>query len=182
MTETKAIQEEIERLLNQKLIGEDVLAKKEWKVTKERTDDYDSKINYAPLIDVGVGPFLINYLTYQEKEKLEKAFMENKGLIEKLKQQGEIFENFSYNKNPRCLIAIEVETSGSRKHLIGDITNASIFGKIGLIVPTNDKNYKAFKRIMSYLEFAQKNEKISQNIFKNIVLIKSKDLIELLKE
>ena len=91
------------------------------------------------------------------------------------------FQDFTYNKNPRCMIAIEIETSGSRKHMIGDLVNASILGKIGLIVPTNDEKYKAFVKIMKYLEFAQENDKMSNNVFKNIVLIKSDDLINLLE-
>lgn len=181
MTDTKKIQQEIETLLNQKLRGENILAKKEWKVTKEHTDGYDSKLLYAPVIDIGVGPFLVNRVSYSENEKMERAFSDNKRLIEQIKSEGETLGDFEYNQNPRCLIAIEVETSGSRKHLIGDIANASIFGKIGLIVPTNDANYKAFKKIIEFLKFAQENKKMHERVFNNIILIKSKKLIELLK-
>ena len=180
MTETKQIQGEITNLFNEKLKG-GISAKKEWRVTKERTDGYDGKLLYAPIIDIGIEPFLIHYVTPLEKSKLEKAFSENKILIEKIKRRGKIFDEFEPNMNPRCLIAIEIETSGSRKHLLGDIINASIFGKIGLIVPTNEKNFKSFERIMEYLQFAQKNKKIKNKVLNNVILIKSDELIEVLK-
>ena len=125
---------------------------------------------------------MINYATDEEKQKLTVAFNKNEILIKKIIEKGETFNNFSYNKNPRCLIAIEIETSGTRKHMIGDITNASILGKIGLIVPTTFDKYKAFNKIMKYLEFAQTNGKIKNNVFKNIILIKHEDLISLLEE
>lgn len=181
MTETKAIQQEIKDLLNSRLLGNNVVVKKEWNPAKDATDNYNRQIQYTPLVDVAVGPFMINYVTPEEKEKFEEVNEANRALLELIIREGETFDNFRFNENPRCLIAIEIETSGSKKHLVGDITNASILGKIGLIVPTNDKNYKSFKRIMEYLDFAQRNDKVSKNLFKNIVLIKSKNLIELLK-
>ena len=181
MTNTKTIQKRIMELFSQRLTRE-AEVKEEWNVAKGRTDDFDRNILYAPRVDVAVGPFMINYATYEEKRRLNTTFESNEQLINKIKERGETFENFEFNKNPRCLIAIEIETSGSKKHHIGDITNASILGKIGLIVPTSEKSYKTFKRIMAYLDFAQRNEKISNNVFKNIILIKSDDLISLLED
>ena len=181
MTNTSEIQTKIKDLLNEKLIGEEVSAEKEWDVAHNSQDDYNRQIHYAPRVDIAVRPFMINYLTNPEFARLRSAFIANKELIEKIIETGESFTNFEYNRNPRCLIAIEIETSGTRKHLIGDITNASILGRVGIIVPTNEKNYDAFKRIMNYLEFAQVNGKMSGNVFRNIVLIKADDLINLLE-
>lgn len=119
MTETKFLQEEIETLLNKKLNG--VKAKREWKVTNNRTDGYDPKLLYAPILDIGVEPFLIKRVSPEETQKLDIAFERNKLLIEKIIHEGATFEEFEYNYNPRCLIAIEIETSGSKKHLIKTI-------------------------------------------------------------
>lgn len=182
MTETKQIQKEITGLLNKKLYGNNVSAKEEWDVSKNSGDEYSSREIYAPRVDIAVSPYITGILTSEEINKLENAYIQNKNLIEEIKKKGETFSDFRYNKNPRCLITIEIETSGSRKHLLGDIANASILGKVGLIVPTNDKNYNSFRRIMNYLEFAQTKEKISENIFKNIILIRHSDLIDILKE
>lgn len=181
MTETKRIQEEIKNLLNQKLKGEGVSAEKEWSISKESSDDFDRRKDYTPIVDIAVKPFMVNYITPAEKEKIDNAFNLNQELIEKIKAGGKTFENFRYNQNPRCLIAIEIEDSGSRKHLMGDIINASILGKMGIVVPTNNKKYIAFQRIMAYLDFAQKNEKMNGNVFKNIVLIKPEEFMEILK-
>lgn len=182
MTATIEIQNKIQELFNTNLIGEESSAVKEWDVAKDSNDDYNRQMHYAPRVDVAISPFMINYVTDEEKRKLTIAFNSNHILIERIKEKGETFNNFEYNNNPRCLIAVEIETSGTRKHLVGDITNASILGTVGLIVPTNEKNYRAFKRIMNYLEFAQTNGKMSNNVFKNIILIKSEDLISLLEE
>jgi len=181
MTNTKQIQRRIVNLLSQKLRGEEIEIQEEWNVAKNRTDDFDRNSLYAPRVDIAISPFMINYITDEEKRKLDTAFESNKVLIKKIIENGEKFEQFRYNKNPRCLIAVEVETSGSKKHHVGDITNSSILGKIGLIVPTNVKSYTTFKRIMAYLDFAQRNNKINNNVFKNIILIKSEELIKLLK-
>ena len=196
MTRTKEIQREIKNLLNSKLTGENVSAIEEWNIAKNSNDDLNFKTHYSPRVDVAAGPFMINRGTPVELEKLNNAFNDNKILIEEIKSNGETFNdlnqsnnptistrsnNFSYNENPRCLIAIEIEHSGQGKHLIGDITNASILGKIGLIVPTTEAKYRSFQRIMKYLEFAQTNEKMRNNVFNNIILIKSEKLIETLE-
>lgn len=180
MTDTKTIQKEIVSLFSKRLNGVSVI--EEWNVAKNRSDDFDRTVLYAPRVDVAIGPFMINAVTKEEKERFDNASESNKQLIDELIEIGEEFKPFEYNKNPRCLIAVEIENSGSIKHHIGDITNASILGKIGLIVPTSEKSYKTFKRIMAYLEFAQKNNKINNNVFKNIVLIKSDTLINHLGE
>ena len=35
------------------------------------------------------------------------------------------------NKNPRCLLSVEVEFSGSSKLIMGDFTNAGMMGHVG---------------------------------------------------
>jgi len=180
MTNTRIIQDKIAKLFSQKLRGE-AKVEKEWNVARNRADNYNPQILYAPRLDVAISPFMINYVNDEEIRRLENAFEANKQLIEKIKEERVTFEKFEYNRNPRCLIAVEIEATGSRKHHLGDIANASILGKIGLIVPMNEKSYRIFHRIMKYLEFAQKNNKTSNNIFKNIVLITSDELVRLLE-
>jgi hypothetical protein len=181
MTQTKEIQTKIKILLNSKFRGEGVFVKEEWNVAKDSHDDLDYNVHYSPRVDIAMGPFMVNIRTDSEIIKLTRAFTKNKVLMEKIKENGKCFDNFDYGNNPRCLIAIEIESSGSTKHLIGDIINASIIGKLGLIVPTNDKNFERFDRIMKYLKFAQNVGKMNNLEFRNIVLIKSEQLISILE-
>ena len=55
---------------------------------------------------------------------------------------------------------IEIEESGSRKHCLGNLVNASALGRIGVLVARTDKVLRIFIRQRAYLQFlagVQKN-------------------------
>ena len=57
------------------------------------------------------------------------------------------------NENARCLLCIEIEESGSRKHCLGNLVNASALGRIGLLVARSSAMMGVFIRQRAYLHF-----------------------------
>lgn len=68
-------------------------------------------------------------------------------------------------------MAIEVEGSGSEKHLLGDMINVSISGRIGVVIGYNDVKFKTFLRQLDYLAYTVEANKIKFNS-KNIIVLK----------
>lgn len=93
------------------------------------------------------------------------------------------FDRFMENKNnnPRCMLAIEIEHSGSSKHMLGNIANVSILGAIGIVIPFNEKKLALCKRIKKYVTFATEVKKI-QDIFENVLIIRKEKFIGVLNE
>jgi len=54
--------------------------------------------------------------------------------------------------------------------MLGDIINASSIGKIGIIIPWDDKAFNAFERIKNYLDFIKTVKKTSYGP-KNLLMI-----------
>jgi len=117
---------------------------------------------YGPIVDVAVGPFATEqrYETrYDELLHKTRVFVER--LIEKHNQNVEAEEveqtSFdaiaSFNRNARCLLCIEVEESGTRKHCLGDLVNASALGRIGLLIARSQQVLRIFVRQRVYLRY-----------------------------
>jgi hypothetical protein len=68
-----------------------------------------------------------------------------------------------FNENARCLFCIEIEESGSRKHCLGNLVNASALGRIGILVARTDAVLRTFVRQRAYFKFLAEVEK---NTFK----------------
>lgn len=115
---------------------------------------------YNPEIDIAVGPFAIQQQyrsAYNELLDVSSNFLKYLVLShnENIESDGEkvIFENIrSFNENARCFLCIEIEDSGSRKHCLGDLINASALGRVGLLVARSDKILKIFLRQRVYLK------------------------------
>jgi hypothetical protein len=129
---------------------------------------------YAPVVDVAVGPFAIEKRYIDEYSRLldrTRAFIES--LIERHNSnlQGletptgfEAVRNF--NGNSRCLLCIEIEESGGRKHCLGNLVNASALGRIGILVSRQASVMRTFVRQRAYLHFladVQKNTFRTEN-------------------
>lgn len=158
--------------------------KKEWDVAKDSQDAFTRQL-YCPRLDIAVGPFNIDGNIYHNNEAIDRALTANQNFISRLFSLSEDREDSLHeflehkNKNPRCLLAIEIEDSGSRKHMLGDIANASIIGSIGVIVPFNSEKLSHFKRIRKYVEFATHAGKI-KTIFQNVLIISRSNFQEAL--
>ncbi len=115
---------------------------------------------YCPRVDIAVGPFATEQryeAKYAELLERTRPFVER--LIEKHNQNVEeidrtCFAEISYfNENARCLLCIEVEGSGTRKHCLGDLVNASALGRIGLLVACSSEFLQVFVRQRVYLRY-----------------------------
>lgn len=147
--------------------------KTEWSVTKNATDVFSVPV-YGPRVDVAVGPFNI-----EKGNKIDeiKTVFKNKA-PQKLKNYIES-NNLSENANPRCVLAIEVVFSGSSKHILGDITNASMMGLYGFVVASNSK-FNKLKRIFEYSKVIKQVGKAPKGLFSNVCVISEEMFLELL--
>jgi len=125
---------------------------------------------YAPRIDIAVGPFAIEQRRFEER--YSELLLDTRPFIESLierhnqnidaAEQRASFETIAFfNLNARCLLCIEIEDSGSRKHCLGNLVNASALGRIGLLVARSDEILRTFVRQRVYLRFLADVEKNS---------------------
>jgi hypothetical protein len=116
---------------------------------------------YAPVVDIAVGPFAIRG---RYGEQYTQLMNETRPFIQRLidchnenidaRQEATTFERLEwFNENARCLFCIEIEESGSRKHCLGNLVNASALGRIGLLVARTEVVKRTFVRQRSYLQF-----------------------------
>jgi len=155
--------------------------KKEWDVAKDSQDALTRKL-YCPRLDIAVGPFNTDGNVQNNIDRIKNIVTAKRDFIDNILQLSEPpltdIDSFLQlkNKNPRCFLAIEIEKSGSRKHMLGDIANVSILGSIGIVVPFNDKKLNAFKRIKKYVDFAARVGK-SSAVFRNVLIIKKEKFL-----
>ncbi len=131
--------------------------------------------SYSPVCDVAVGPFSFAAGNLRDCYNTIVNLHDIRVFTEELNRRrlttgNDI--NLNLNRNPRCLMAIEVENSTAQdvKHLLGSITNCSILAKIGIVV-VYDENLRYAERLLQYLSFAKRVEKTEENIFNNVSVV-----------
>lgn len=146
---------------------DDVLS--EWRSSGRARDwlKFDTNL-YAPRPDIGVGPF--NVYPGQNTREIEDAFEEHSDFFDSLNVEAP-----SLNGNPRCLIAIEIENSNRAKHMIGNILNASILGKVGIVTAFKEELETDATRIKRYLDGARERGKTKLSVL-NVVVMNYEEL------
>lgn len=171
----------------------EIRVRKSLKYRSER--DYRS---YSPMIDVSVGPFseergISRWSDYNQLVDFSRGLIDDT-----LAQFGSNYQNFgegffevrertlpiSYesflafdkidkdaNWNARCFMAIEVENKRNPKHLLGDMLNVSVSGRIGVVIGYNTAAYETFLRQLEYIAYTVKAKKIRFNS-KNIIVLR----------
>jgi hypothetical protein len=150
--------------------------KVEWDVARGATDPLRHGATYAPRLDIAVGPFNKGVEDAVIKQRIIRSF-ERDPVVRKIIEKN---ASIRFNDNPRCVLAIEIEFSGSSKHILGDFTNASMMGLVGLVIVPPSKFEKA-SRIYRYIEFIRVVDKAPADLFRNLVLFKTDEFLELLK-
>lgn len=151
-----------------------------WDAAKNSTDDFNREY-YVPKVDVVVGPFNTDKNIQFNNEKFDQLIIQESSFIEWLYENSHLGENKEYidyrdfltvlNINPRCFIAFEIENTGGTKHSMGDMFNASIMGKIGVVIPMSEEKYEMFVRLKKYIHFAQQVGKLEGDL-RNVLIIK----------
>lgn len=168
-----------------RIFGEDNV-KKEWDVAKDSRDHFTREL-YCPRLDCAVGPFNIDTNIDYNNIQIKNAADHYEDFINKLfcysEQRDDDIAKFlnKRNKNPRCFLAIEIEKSGSSKHMLGNIANVSILGSIGVVVPFNESQLSLCKRIKEYLAFAITIKKVKE-IFENVLVIDKENFLRVFNE
>jgi hypothetical protein len=95
---------------------------------------------------------------------------------EKLKQA---LKGYGWNRNPRCAFPIEAVFSGSPKQILVDITNASMMGYYGVVIPSPEEEAKA-KRVFEYAITVRNARKAPVDLFRNVRIIPQNEFLRLL--
>ena len=171
---TQDAQKAIAKLFEKEFGNESV--KTQWRSHAKNKDWLKLGKVYAPYPDIVIGPFNIHSSEYREIENILEAFKQHGIFFQEL-----LGENISNkNENPRCLLAIEIEHSGTGKYMIGNIINASILGYIGIVV-VDKKLLQNVKMVKKYLEGASKIKEIG-NIAKNTAIFEYNEFIDRLEK
>lgn len=157
------------------------LVETEWDATKNNGHGGNHKKVYGPRHDVAVGPFNsgqdIDLGTDRSKatqrhalvKKLVKGSLKYRDPLHKL-----------WNKASCCFLAIEIEFSGSSKHLMGSIINASTSGAIGIVIVNDKVKMERAKRMCAYFSRLEGLDRLEINGLKNLIIFDSDDFIKLL--
>ncbi len=157
------------------------LVKTEWDSVKFDGHGGNHSQVYAPRHDIAVGPFnsYADLDLGNDRTKVMLSHSFTKKLIKCVLSQRETIDKV-WNSFSRCFLAIEIEFSGSEKHILGSIINASVSGAIGIVI-TNHDNIKKAERLSSYIMRLEGLERIDLNVLRNLVIFEQDDFISFLK-
>lgn len=142
----------------------------EWPMFRDANDSVARNLSqYYPRSDVAVGPFSLNPGRNSEIS-IDRVNLKLRHELERL---------HANNANPRCLLAIEVVFSGTSKHILGDMLNASAIGLYGIVVCSQEMLSRA-KRNREYLIKLADLGKLQLLPFQNILILSTDELEQLL--
>ncbi|MBS1555279.1 MAG: hypothetical protein ACK5RG_01225 [Cyclobacteriaceae bacterium] len=185
---TREYQNHLVGLLQKKLLN----VKNEWQAFPK------AKNQYGPRVDIAIGPFndedsqenltsKFNDLVASEPYNgfLKKAYDLHHSNLDKALYEfispSSYLEVIHKNQNSRCLIAIEIESKNSRKHIMGSIVNAASLGRIGIGVGYDMAAVRTFLRIINYLSFLKD---VGKNTYEtgNFLVLTKEQMFELTTE
>ena len=144
---------------------------------------------YAPRVDIAVGPFAIQRryiaeytdLMNETRPFVESLIQQHNGNAAGIGQPVTFDDILHFNDNARCFLSIEIEESGSRKHCLGNLVNASSLGRVGLLVARTDTVLRIFLRQRAYFQFL---EDVGKNTFKtaNVLVLSEEQFDECLRQ
>ena len=135
---------------------------------------------YAPRHDIAIGPFN-SYADLDigiDRTRNMRKHPFTKELINKELKHREVLDKV-WNKYSRCFLAIEIEFSGSSKHIMGSIINAVVSGSIGIIIARENKLEKV-NRIYKYILRLDNIGNLKINVLRNLIVFEENQFLELL--
>lgn len=130
-------------------------------------------LRYAPRLDLVIGPYNLKaHDQWKEASQIKETLFSFRK--ENTKEFFKTVSKLETNQNPRYAVAIEIVFSGSSKHILGDITNASTLGLYGFVV-ANEKMLPKAQRILKHLQNLKYLGKIAPNMFNNIKIVSMKE-------
>lgn len=157
------------------------LVKTEWDSVQYDGHSGNHSRIYAPRHDIVVGPFN----SYKDLDlgddhtKVMQSHPFTKKLINTVLSQRETLDKV-WNSFSRCFLAIEIDFSGSDKHILGSIINATVSGSIGIVV-TNREKFERTKKLANYILRLEGLERIDLNMLRNLIIFEQKDFIYFLQ-
>ena len=147
---------------------------------------------YSPRVDIAVGPFATQRLRYEDRycelarshgrllAALHSSFTKNAADFGPNGVVPGLDEMLLRNPNARCFLAIEIEKTGSRKHIMGGAINASALGRLGVSVACSSERLRTLLRIRRYLLFLAE---VGKNAFdpSNLLIVTTRQLAESLR-
>ena len=152
----------------------------EWDSVKYDPHISNHKDVYAPRIDIAVGPFN-DYFELDvgtDKTKRMQYHPFTKKLIQNKLERGLTLRRL-WNSYSRCFAAIEIEFSGTSKHILGSMINASVTGSVGIII-TNKTKYEVTNRIFNYFLRLESLERMKLNTLGNIFIFEEEEFLTFL--
>ena len=156
---------------------------------------------YSPRIDIAVGPFSTLRggncrHDYDQLMDASRPFIEcllafhsenvtRYRIIDDQRNEVLEFSEFrqvrNFNDNARCLLAIEIEHNVTRKHLLGGAVNASVLGRLGILVGWNEEKVNALVKLQAYWDFLKS---VGKNTFetRNLIILSPEQLTEAIRQ
>lgn len=163
------------------IFGNEVV-KKEWDSVKFDGHIDNHKLVYAPRHDIAIGPFNsdMNLDTGIDNTKCMQSHPFTKRLIKDVLQNRGTLKK-TWNSFSRCYLAIEIEFTGSSKHILGSLINASVSGSIGIVI-NNKHNSTKVDRIWRYLKRLEGLGRMKIYTLNNLIIFDNDEFLELLSE
>ena len=141
---------------------------------------------YSPRVDIAVGPFAVvegeryineyNYLMDVSSTLIYQLIEFHLNNTKENITPDNLFKQLSFfNPNSRCFMAIEIESTGSRKHLMGDAVNASALGRIGIVIGWTQEMFVSFLNLKRYFDYLGRVGKNTFNLA-NLLILDSNQL------
>ncbi len=156
---------------------------REWDSVKFDFHTGNHRDVYAPRHDLAVSPFN----TYPDldisvdRTKVMQTHPFTKRLIKDKLEAGLSLKKL-WNSSSRCYLAIEIEFSGSSKHILGSILNASVSGSLGIVV-ADSHNRSKIDNLVHYFLRLESLELLKLNkIIANLFVFEDDEFLDLLSE
>jgi len=163
------------------IFGNDMV-EKEWDSVKFDGHYDNHKRVYAPRHDIAIGPFnsypdldigrdnTKRMQSHPFTKRLIRDVLQNRGTLKK-----------TWNSFSRCYLAIEIEFTGSSKHILGSLINASVSGSIGIVI-NNKRNSTKLDRMWRYLKRLEGLGRMKIYTLNNLIIFDDDEFLELLSE